>query len=160
MKVGQKMQVEIPIKTNLNTLDGIVTFAIKVNEPNGFGADEKQLELKTKKFVSPLVKVVDYTVTGGKGGALVKKFPFDLQVLVQNTQYGKAEDVTVSLSLPENVLPISGNIATSVPVLRPGETQSIVYSLIVNDLFAGTQIPVTLRLQEKHGKFAEDKPCT
>jgi len=85
LKVRQKMQVEIPLTANLNTVDGSVTLSFKVDEPNGFGSDEKILELKTRKFVSPLVEVVDYSVTGGKSGTLVKKFPFDLQILVQNT---------------------------------------------------------------------------
>ncbi|MFH1297860.1 MAG: caspase family protein [Bacteroidota bacterium] len=128
-----------------------------VNEPNGFGSDERALEVKTFKFVSPLVKIVDYTVTGGKGGNLVKKYPFDLQVLVQNTQYGTAEDVKVSLSLPLNVMTLAGNLTTSIPVLNPGETQSIVYSLIVNDLYVGENIPVTLEVSEKHGRFSENQ---
>ena len=157
LKVGQTMQVEIPVSADLNTVDGSVTFALRVDEPRGFGADEKQLVLLTKKYIAPLVQVVDHTVTGGKEGALVKKIPFDLQVLIQNVQYGKAEDVTVSLSLPANVWPVSGNFSSSFPELHPGETKSIVYTLIVNDLYAGTQIPLTLQVKEKHGKFAEDK---
>ncbi|NQV02074.1 MAG: caspase family protein [Bacteroidia bacterium] len=157
LKVGQKMDVEIPVSSNLNTLDGSVTFSFKVDEPNGFGSDSRSLEVMTLKFVSPMVEVVDYSVTGGKGGTLVKKFTFELQVLVQNTQYGQAEEVTVNLSLPLNVMPLSGNLATSIPVLPPGETKSIVYSLIVNDLYTGNQIPITLKVREKHGKFSKDR---
>jgi len=157
LKVGQKMQVEIPISANLNTLDGTVTFALKVEEPNGFGSDEKLLEVKTLKFVSPLVEVIDYSVTGGNAGTLVKKSPFDLQVLVQNTQYGKAEDIQVTLSLPANVLLISGNPFSSIPLLNPGEKQSIIYSLIVSDLYTGMNIPVNVKLSEKYGKFSKDR---
>ena len=157
LKVGQKMDIEIPVSANLNTVDGSVIFSFKVYEPNGFGSDEKLLEVKTFKFLSPMVEIVDYTVTGGKAGNLVKKTPFDLQVLIQNTQYGKAEEVSVNLSHPQNVMPLSGNLTTSITLLEPGETQSIVYSLIVNDLYAGDQIPITLKVREKHGKFSKDR---
>jgi len=157
LKVGQKMDVEIPVTANLNTVDGSVTFSIKVDEPNGFGADEQLLEINTYKFVSPLVEIVDYTVTGGKAGNLVKKVPFDLQVLVQNTQYGKAEEVSIELSLPQNVMSLSGNLTNSISILKPGETKSIVYNLIVNDLYTGIDIPVTLKVREKHGKFSKDR---
>jgi hypothetical protein len=107
-----------------------------------------------------MVEVVDYSVTGGKSGSLVKKESFDLQVLVQNTQYGKAEDVKVDLSLPPNVVLLSGNEASSIPELKPGETKSIVYSLIVNDMYTGQTIPVTLKTYEKHGKFSKDRTIT
>ncbi len=53
---------------NLNTTDGSITFTLKVDEPNDFGTDERVLEVRTLKFVSPMVEVVDYTVTGGRGG--------------------------------------------------------------------------------------------
>jgi hypothetical protein len=157
LKVGKKMDVEIPLSTSINTVDGSVTFAIKVDEPNGFGSDENTIEVKTHKFISPMVEVVDYTVTGGKNGSLVKKSSFDLQALVQNTQYGKAENVSVNLILPENVYMISGNPALSITELKPGETKSIVYSLIVSDFYTGQSIPITLRLSEKYGNFSKDK---
>ena len=160
LKVGQRTDVEIPISANLNTLDGSVTFSFKVEEPNGFGTDEKQIEIKTAKFISPMVEVVDNSVTGGRAGNLVRKAPFDLQVLIQNTQYGKAEDVTVSISLPPNVMPLTNNLTTSIPLLKAGETKSIVYSLIVNDFYADNQIPIKINISEKHGKFAQDKTLT
>jgi len=107
-----------------------------------------------------MVEVVDNSVTGGRAGNLVRKAPFDLQVLIQNTQYGKAEDVTVSISLPPNVMSLTNNQTTSIPLLKPGETKSIVYSLIVNDLYADNQIPIKINISEKHGKFAQDKTLT
>jgi len=157
LKVGKKADIEIPITADLSTTDGKVTFTFKVDEPNGFGSDEKVIEVRTLKFLSPLVQVVDYLVTGGKGGSLVKKAPFDLQAMVQNMQYGKAENVSVKIFLPQNVFLLSGKQEVSIPELKPGEQQSIVYSLIVNDLFSGNNIPITLKLSEKYGKFAKDK---
>lgn len=160
LKVGKKLDVEIPVTANLDTQEGTITFSIKIDEPDGFGTDERQIEVRTSKFVAPMVEIVDNSVTGGKAGNLVKKYPFDLQVLVQNTQYGKAEDVAVSISLPQNVMLLSGNSITSIPFLNPGETKSIVYSLIVNDLYTGNQIPVSLKLGEMFGRFAKDKTVT
>ena len=157
IKVGKKLEIEIPVTANLETIDGTVSFTFKINEPNGFGSDAQTMEVKTLKFVSPMVEVVDYNVTGGRGGNLLKKIPFDLQVLVQNTEYGKAEAVTVNLMPPPNVLLLSGNASVLIPELKPGEKQDIVYSLIVNDLFTGTDIPFTLTLSEKYRKFSKDR---
>ena len=160
LRAGQKKDIEIPVSANLNNLDGLVSISFKINEPNGFGTDMETLEINTLKFASPMVEVVDYSVTGGKGGALVRKYPFDLQVLLQNTQYGKAEDVSVTLTLPHNVLLLSANSASTFPSMKPGETKSIVYNLIVNDLYSADNIPVNLKLHEKYGRYAKDRSFT
>jgi hypothetical protein len=62
-------------------------------------------------------------------------FPFDLQVLIQNTQYGLAEEVSVSLDLPSNVFPLTNNMNMQFDQLEAGQTKEMVYSLIVNDRY-------------------------
>lgn len=160
IKVGKKTDIEIPVTANLNTVDGSVTFTLKVNEPNGFGTDESAIEVRTLKFVSPLVEVVDYSVTGGRGGNLVKKVPFDLQILVQNTQYGKAEEVSVAIKAPQHVILYSGNEQVRLSELKPGEKHDIIYNMIISEYFSGTDIPITISLTEKHGKYSKNRTLT
>jgi WD40 repeat protein len=160
LNAGEKKTIEIPVKANANTETGAVTFTFKIDEANGFGTDEYTIEVPTRKFISPLVEVADYTVTGSNGNNLKKKSPFDLQVLVQNTQQGLAEDVKVQLQIPANVLCLSGNEVQSFTILKPGETKSIVYSLIVSDLYQAQTIPISIKLSEKMGKYAQNKSIT
>lgn len=157
IKVGSTMDVTIPVKTGINTADGNVQFAVQVDEPNGFGTDPQYITVNTRAFESPYLQVADYTVTGASGNSLQKKRPFDLQVLLQNTKYGNAENVTVSIELPDNVMLIDGEQYTSIPTLNGGKTKSLVYSLIANNNYAGTSIPVKVHIKEKYGKYAEDK---
>lgn len=157
IKVGQKLNVELPVSGTMNTLDGSVVFVVKVEEPNGFSSDPFEVEVRTKAFVSPLVKVTDYTVTSSATGTLQKKKPFDVQILIQNTQYGLAENVQVALELPANVLCLSGNETQSFSSLKAGETKEIVYSLIVNDLYASGSLPLRIKLNERYGKYAENR---
>ncbi|OPZ99016.1 MAG: Caspase domain protein [Bacteroidetes bacterium ADurb.Bin408] len=141
----------------MNTTDGKVVFTLKVDEPNGFGTDAYQLEVSTRSFVSPLVEVVDYTITSNQSGVLAKKIPFDLQILVQNTKQGYADNVKVTLSLPEGVFCLTGNETLDYSGLQAGEKKSIVYNLIVNDKFVGTSIPIKIKVSEKYNKYAKDK---
>ncbi len=157
LNVGQKSKVEIPVTANMNTTDGKVVFTLKVDEPNGFGTDAYQLEVSTRSFVSPLVEVVDYTITSNQSGVLAKKIPFDLQILVQNTKQGYADNVKVTLSLPEGVFCLTGNETLDYSGLQAGEKKSIVYNLIVNDKFVGTSIPIKIKVSEKYNKYAKDK---
>jgi len=157
LKIGQKLKVELPISANMNTSDGKIIFSLKVDEPNGFGTDTFQMELSTRSFSQPLVEVVDFTLTGSQTGVLTRKIPFDLQVLVQNTKPGVAENVKVNFILPDGVLCVSSNESLDYSTLVAGEKKSIVYSLIVSDKFTGTDIPLKIKLKEKYGKYAKDK---
>lgn len=155
--VGKELDVEVPVSGTMNTVDGTVTLTIRVDEPNGFGTDPVEMVISTRAFLSPLIQVADYTVTSSVTGTLEKKKPFDVQVLIQNTKHGFAEDVTVKLELPENVLCLSGNEVQEFPTMGGGETREIVYSMIVSDLYTSSSLPIRLNLSERYGKFAENR---
>ena len=157
IKVGSTMMVELPIIASMNTIDGKVNFKISVDEPMGFGTETVELAVDTRKFVSPMLKVVDYTITGTSGGVLAKKTPFDLQLLLQNVEQGLAEDVDVSVSLPQGVYLINGAEKQQFTKMSAGETKSLEYSLIVNQNYASTEIPVNISVQERHGRYAENR---
>ncbi len=155
--VGAEKDVKIPITAGMNTQDGQVNATFFVEEPNGFGTDEVQMTINTKAFVSPMLKIVDYAVTGTGGGTLTKKKPFDLQLVLQNTQHGLAEDVTVNVKFPENVYTIEGEELKSYRTMKAGEAHSLDYQLIVNNNYTASTIPVQVSIREKHGKYAENK---
>lgn len=157
IKQGGTMDVSIPVTTGMNTADGKVQFEVMVDEPNGFGTDPLYISVNTRAFESPYLQVADYTVTGVSGNSLQKKRPFDLQVLLQNTKYGEAQNVTVSIDIPDNVMLLDGEQYATIDKLGGGKTKSLVYSLIANNNYSGTSIPVTVHIKEKYGKYAEDK---
>ena len=157
IKQDGTMEVSIPVTTGMNTADGKVQFEVMVDEPNGFGTDPQYISVNTRAFDAPYLQVADYTVTGVSGNSLQKKRPFDLQVLLQNTKYGEAQNVTVSIDIPDNVMLIDGEEYTNIGNLDGGKTKSLVYSLIANNNYSGTSIPVTVHIKEKYGKYAEDK---
>ena len=154
---GESIFVEIPIKANLNTENGQVTIKISVDEPMGFGTETVELTVDTRKFVSPMLKVVDYTVTGSTGSVLEKKRPFDLQLLLQNVEQGDAESVEVTVSFPQGVFVLGGNEQENFHAISAGEAKSLEYSLIVNQNYASEEIPVEVKIRERHGKYAENK---
>ena len=154
---GETKTIEMPITAGMNTQDGQVEFAIQVNEPNGFGTDPHYLTVQTKAFEAPMVKITDYSLTGNAGTTLKKKQPFDLQLMLQNTKYGQAEDVSVSIDVPQNVMVFDGSQQQNFVNLNGGETKSLVYSLIVNNNYQGSTIPINVHVKEKYGKYAEDR---
>lgn len=156
---GKTVQVEIPIKSSMDTKDGNVTFAIELTEAQGFGTEPIHLTVNTRKFQAPLLKIVDYTITGTSATAtLEKRVPFDLQLLLQNTQYGRAEDITVKVSVPDGVLLLDENLGSRYfPGMNAGETKSLVYPLIAMVNYNKETIPVNVTITEKYGRYAENK---
>lgn len=114
---GKKINVELPVKANLELVTGVVDLVVQVNEPHGLGSDPIQLTVNTKQFTAPKLQIVDYAITSANGNKLVKKQPFDMQVLLQNLEHGTAENVVVVFDVPEGVLITSeGGIQKVIPV--------------------------------------------
>ena len=158
IKKDETRNIVVPITSGMNTKDGNVTFAIKVVEPAGFGTDDQYVSINTRSFEEPRIQLMDYTLTSTSGGNKIKKKqPFDLQVLLQNTNIGMGEDVKVDISIPHNVVLVEGTNHSSIGGLESGQTKSMVYSLIVNNDYTASTIPITFHLSEKYGKYAEDK---
>ena len=153
----QSADLDIPLTSDMQTIDGNATFTVEITEPNGFGTDPVELAVATKAFVTPYLKIVDYSVTGNGGSTLQKKKPFSLQLMLQNTQYGKAEDVEVFIKFPEGVFIMEGSEKTTFASLEGGKAQSIDYEMIVNNNYTSDNIPVQVVLKEKYGKYAENR---
>ena len=158
IRVGETATIEFPIKADMNTADGRAEFMVRIDEPLGFGTDSLFLAVDTRAFVQPRVHIVDHSVTGNDNGtgSLKKMQMFNLQILVQNTEYGDASDVRINIVLPENVYLMDGSEHISFDELKAGETRSLDYALIVNNRYSSSDIPVHFDISESYGKFAED----
>lgn len=157
IKAGQTRDIRFPIRASMDTKDGRAEFVVKLDEPLGFGTDSLYMSVDTRKFVQPLVKIVDYTVTGAESGRLKKMQRFDLQILVQNIEYGNADDVRIDIELPKGVFILDGPSEKHMSHLTPGEAQSIEYTLIVNNDYSAKEIPIKFKLSESYGRFAENR---
>lgn len=154
--VGGIQTIEIPITTDMNTEDGKINFELYVEEPMGFGTDKVLLTADVRAFVPPMLKVVDYKVTSDKGGPLTRNQVFNLQLLLQNTQHGTAEDVSVKLKLPDGLflMDVPKGISSQ---LEAGEEKSLVYKIAINNDYHGDIIPIEVILTEKYKKYSENR---
>lgn len=158
IKAGEVLGVELPVKAGPKTVDGQLTIRLEVTEANGFGTDPVELTVATSAFVSPMLRIVDYSVTSSSGGtSLQKKVPFDLQLMLQNTDYGRADNVNVRLVLPEGIFLMDGKELTNFASIPGGESKFLVYQLIVTNNYAGENIPVKVLLTERFGKYSENR---
>lgn len=154
--VGETLSIQIPIKANKEVTDGIATFTIAVEEPHGFGCNPVEMEVKTYGYRTPLVKLADYAISSSNGTNLKKRTPFDLQIMIQNIERGVADNVTVELSLPNNVMLIEGEAKNCIRKMQGGESKIYNYSLIVNNNYTSETLPIHIKIHEESGKYSED----
>ncbi len=157
LEVGKTQTIEIPVSGNMNLEEGTASFKIWINEANGFGIDPVYIDVTTQSFVAPMVKIVDYKVSSQSGSSLLKRKPFDLQVMVQNVGQGAAENVRLRLPVPENVFCLSANETVEIGTLAPGEKKLMDFNLVTNNQYNAKTIPFDFQLIEKHNKYTENK---
>ena len=153
---GAKQWIEVPISSNAYTQTGEVVLSIVVNEPNGFGTEQIKSTIGTHKLKTPHINLVSYKLLGSATGTLERRKPFSLQVIVQNTDQGTAENVKVSIILPNNVNRIGGEMDNvTIASLQAGESRTFEYELIANQE-AAENMDIQIALTEKQGKYAEN----
>lgn len=158
IKPQETIDVSMPLTSTTKVSDGIANLRLKVEEPHGFGTETASISINTKKFVAPLLQIVDSKVSPSEGTTLKKMSPFYLQVLLQNTKKGSADNVKVKIGLPTNVLLMeSQKEEENFAYISGGETKSINYPLIINNNYASNDVPITLYVKEKYGEYAENK---
>lgn len=155
LAVGQIYEVQIPIQSDDNIKDGDVTFNIEVYEPNGWGVSPFDMTIATKAYEAPYLQVVDYKITSASG-KICKMEPFTVTFNLQNTKYGDAEQVKVKIQVPNNVYVMDGLSELSFPKIKSGKAIPIRISLAANNNYMSNDIPITIDIQERYGKFAED----
>jgi hypothetical protein len=153
---GQSCDIAIPIISNIGTQNGNVVLAIEVYEPNGFGIAPFEMTVATKAYEPPYLQVVDYNITSASG-KIQKMEPFVLTYNVQNVKYGTAENVIIKLNLPSGVFVMDGRAETFFSSVKSGEVKSIQVTLAANNSYKNSEIPITIDVKEKHGRFAENK---
>ncbi|MDB4694360.1 hypothetical protein OAF30_02920 [Flavobacteriales bacterium] len=79
--------------------------------------------------------------------------PIGLDILIQNTDVGAAEDLNIELNLPDAVNCYSKNTSIQVPALAPGETTSITYDMIVPRNYGQATVRANVTVSEKHGDY-------
>lgn len=152
---GTKKWIEIPIVAKEDLPTGELEFSIVVDEPNGYGTDPISGKIGTHKLRAPFVQVASYKISGAKGGKLNRREMFKLQVIVQNTDQGTADNVTVGLKLPDNVNWTGGSEDfLNIGMLKANETKILEYELMANQR-AADQINIQVALSERTGKFAK-----
>ena len=157
---GKTVTVALPIFASRALDKGNAEFSMYVEEPNQFDSEEGILALETRPFVAPALKIVDFAVSGQGDSTLKKNAPFDLQLFLQNTTVGRAEDVVFELVLPSGIILTDGEEKQRFASLKGGETKPLEFSLLVPRRYRGSEIPVKVKISERYGDYAENWSTT
>jgi peptidyl-prolyl cis-trans isomerase SurA len=149
-------KIIIPINGTVNLTSGKANIIISFEEEMGFPPDPFELNIETKEFIKPDVKVVDNSFLTDNG-SIKLGFPIQLKVLVQNVGQGTAENVNVSFSYPNTTVFPTSQKDFVLGSMLAGASKEIVFEFIANKLYSEKTIPVTINISEKYGKFSQNK---
>jgi hypothetical protein len=158
---GEIKKVTIPVSGNmdLETSDN-VTFTININEANKFNPAPIKFLFKTQAFKNPILDITDYTFSNKeKEGKVTLGEVVNLNLIVQNIGQGLANDVSVSITNPENVFPANSTIY-SFKTIKPNESKKINYQFFANTAYDQKEIPIQVKVTETNGKYGTEKKMT
>ena len=147
---GSSINYTIPISSTQFTTDGGIQINVEVIEPKGFSPEPFALKIDTRAFRAPKLEVVDFS---SSMTLWEPNTPIGLDLLIQNTGEGTAENMVVELKLPNAVNCYSNNLSVEVTYIAPGETLPITYDMIVPRNFDQNNVTANLTVSEKFGDY-------
>jgi len=153
---GDSAKVAINLQSTLDLKTGALMLNLTFSEMSGFAPDPFNIDFQTKEFSKPNIEVVDHLLRTDKG-YMVKKQNTILQVLVQNTGQGVAENVKVSFDLPGLGAEALGENNFLFTKLNPSESKEINFEFILSDKYIANSVPIKISISEKYGRFAQGK---
>ena len=156
IEAGETQTITTILKAGLNVQSGKALLKLTVTEPNGLDSEPVEVEFNTLAFQPPNVIAADGIFSSESGGKLKTNYPANLEVLVQNTGGGSAEEITVEVQLPENVLSLDP-VYLPIARLSPGESVRLNTAFIVTARYYEQEVPINIVLKEKYGKYGSQK---
>ncbi len=148
LPVGNSREIKIPVKAGLDTKVGTMKAALSVMDPSALFTDELTVEIPVAAYRHPKLEVVAASLSQ----SIARRAPFTLELTVKNTGAGPAKDISVDLSIPDNVFFTAGGSKQTVPALAPGESTVLKYNMIVNNDYVGNDISTWLNITENYGR--------
>lgn len=147
-------KITFPIVSTNDIRDGTAKFEFIVMEKNGFDSEPFTVEVPTIAIHPPNLEIVDHFFTSEKGGKIQIGIPIKLQFAIQNLGKGGAEDLEISINLPENVFSISED-KFEIGILAPGESKIVNFEFIAKRRYDKKSIQVDIDLKEKFKNLQE-----
>ncbi len=154
---GKSAGIKIPIKSDMKLQNGSAEFRLEAVENRGFDSYPLEVTIETRQFQRPVVRVVDAVFSTDEGGRIVKNYPINLKILVQNIGRGIASGVKGKfLFLRDNCIPLEANNSFEIGILKPGQSAEIEFPFTATRRYTDDQIPIKIEIEEKYKQYAKD----
>jgi hypothetical protein len=159
LEPGEEEIISTRIIAGGNLAPGKVSLSLVVMEPKGFDSDSIKVQFNTEEYKPPVINIADVVFNSVIGNKLKRNTPAGFQVLIQNTGFGNAEEVKVSVTFPENIY-FDGDNVTDIGNLSSGEAKKLSFEFIPTTRYKSSEIPIKITIIEKSGKYGSEKIVT
>lgn len=154
---GKQVDIKVPITTDMTLQTGTAEFTLVAVENNGFDSFTHEVNIPTQQFQKPNILVADAVFSTEEGGKIVRNYPINLKILVQNLGQGDASDVKAEFKfMRENCIMLDSTNRYELGSLKPGEAVELEFPFTATRRYSDTQIPIRIELEEKYNQYARD----
>jgi len=148
--------VSIQLKAAMDLVDSRADFKFEVTEAAEFDAYPLEMKIETQPFQPPNVVVADAVFSTESGGKIVKMYPIQLKILLQNIGRGEARNINMSINFQSTSCKPIDTTRYSFLNMKPGETREVNFSFLVTRKYSDPSIPVSIKLTESYLKYSRD----
>ena len=159
LEAGNEVEIITRIAAGQSLETGKVLLSLVVMEPNGFDTDPVQIQFNTEAFKPPVIAITDAIFNSVSSNKLERNKTTGLQLLVQNTGFGIAENVKVKIDFPENIYFV-GDREIDLGSLASGEAKKVDVEFIVTSRYKTNEVSINIAALEKLGKYGSEKTVT
>lgn len=152
---GETKTFDIQVSGSSSTINQTASFIISLSDANGNSVTLPPVAVQVKAYEAPLVKIADVG-----WDPITKGMPFNITVSIQNTGPGSAENVIITLPLPDDIIFVEGSKSVEIGDLASGETQTVNYTLITKPSYTLSQVFLPFKLSERYGKYVDNSKST
>ncbi|MBC8554421.1 MAG: caspase family protein, partial [Candidatus Brocadiales bacterium] len=162
---GEKT-IQIAIQGLTNLAEGKATIHIEIFEPNFYlSKTAKLLSFPTYKLETPKLVLAKYAVKEFQksNNQVDKNEMITVEFIVQNTDIGVAEDVSISISNSQTGVRGFGEVINgvitgkmklnSIATIKSGNYESITYSYLIDNRFSGKELTFNIEVTERRGEY-------
>lgn len=154
---GESVDIKIPLRSDMSLQTSSAEFTLVAVEHNGFDSFAHQVIIPTQQFMEPDVKVVDAVFSTERGGKIVRNYPINLKILVQNLGKGDATDVKAEFRfMRENCIMLDSTNRFNIGSLKPGQVVELEFPFTATRRYSDSHIPIRVDLAEKFEQYSRD----
>ncbi|MCK4751459.1 MAG: caspase family protein, partial [Bacteroidales bacterium] len=153
----EHQDISIPIKGRKNILNGKAVYSVYIREPGGIESDHQTLEIVTRKYELPVLRISRAEFYGLDGKEIQLNEPFELALEIENRGTGTAFHVDVEPKVTNENIRIESNKRHTIPEIPGGQSRKVTFQFQANKHYIFPGVYIRIEITEGFNDLFQDE---